>query len=928
MRRALVRVAALIALVFTPAMPAYAVDVSNWADLGPAATTGAEAAAGFEARTRTLHLSMACGSEFEFIRGFAWASRFGKKGDDPATQNFNEKDLAAWPLTLMLGKAAVLKDSAIEPIPSEVGRPICRHRLGTFDEVRDRWAPLASDRMMRPEETPVDLVNRIYGELFIYSGDSINAACQGPAYQQSEGGPAVAETQVVYVSLTRACLARQIRVVMSDPRHGPWHEEGGVVTPELPGTSADKLPCLSEWKFKVKGMAGDWDMGVIEYTRLAHLLYAVHETRHGVSHEIAAALETLNKRFLTLRSSPEQGATARESFNLATSCGNLPNQSGSAIDTVNGTGDEGVGRYNEDGKDALDGTTFWEDLLRFLAILALIVAALVAAAIVGAIVGAIVAAAAGAGAGAAAAAAVAAVIGIVVIGSLLFGSIEETENHLLMQNSSRYLKNKLMMAELSQQGHREEFETIAELNEELREWLLERMQSIAEDDFVEYNAKPYARLSHFALLNLIDFACDIQWDYALAAQMQSADARCDAKDQAIVTAAAAVFDLSSAKAAVGSLGGRRLIPYRRLVVENQRYYNGRALAELVGGADTMVAALQVWTGELRYAPFTRATWGTFGQLIFYSTSRYRPDTMILDIAVNKTTPRQQQYRHGTREAYSSGDGWLITAGGTDERAAQGLTYPGFTIYALSPTDDRGVGVPTTLMTDTSSETIVQPPRFATVRDFLRFDGKEVDWGTDDDGNKLVSFSNNNCVTYGFACGLRPRKPFNYSEFNCSNPISDKFTAIDSTQCPGIGTPAGSNRGIYIAFYDHNGEWGFFEVASRTEFPTLSDFIAKVRERNSAHSGDWVGKDADDEITYVTTDGRELKFTPEDEDFGADRRACGVVNHEDDSRYTISDVPASQSANCLSVGRRIFINLDDEMNPVRRAENGASLDDLF
>src|SRR5207248_9849212 len=141
--------------------------------------------------------------------------------------------------------------------------------------------------------------------------------------------------------------------------------------------------------------------------------------------------------------------------------------------------------------------------------------------------------------------------------------------------------------ELSQQGRRKDFDTIAKLNEELRIWLLKRMKRIANEDFIEYNAKPYGRLSHFAMLNLIDFACDIKWDYNLSAQMRGADAVCDDKDQAIVTSAAAVLDLSAAKAAVGSIDGRRLIPYRRLAVENQRYYAGRSLLDLVGGADTM-----------------------------------------------------------------------------------------------------------------------------------------------------------------------------------------------------------------------------------------------------------------------------------------------------------------------------------------------------
>lgn len=646
-----------------------------FADLGPAATTGQAARDGIDARALSLHLSMACGNELEFMRRFAFSKRLGKKGEDPATP-FIEKDIAEWPLTLMLGKAALLANPDFEPVPTRVGRPICSGRLGTEDEVKRDWVPLASDKVLHREESAVDLVNRVYGELFTYLGNSIKASC-----------------------------------------------------------------------------------------------------------------------------------------------------------------------------------------------------------------------------------------------------------HLLMQNSSRYLKNKLMMAELSQQGHREEFDVIAELNEELRIWLLKRMQRIAEEDFVEYNSKPYGRLSHFSLLNLIDYACDIHWNYELAAQMQQADTSCDEKDRAIVTAAAAVLDLSAAKASVGSLGARRLIPYRRLAVENKKYYDGRPLTEMGQGADTMIGALQVWTGQLRFAPFGNARPDTFGQLVFYSTSRYRPDAMILSMAVDKSTPRQQQYRHGTREAYVSGDGWLITAGGTDERAAQGLTFPGFTLYALSPRDDRGVGVPTTLMTDAVVDETVEQRRFSRVQDFLRFDGKDVGFGSDN-GNEMKSYSNNNCIAGAFACGLRPRKPAGFDDAACAKPIGEKFVAIDSTLCPAIGAPADPARGIYIAFYDHGGEWGFFEVAQRTAFASIDDFIARVRDRNSAHMSGWASKSADDEITYVTTDNRTLEFTPEDEDFGADRRACGVVNSQDDSRFTISNVPASQAAGCAAVGRRIRINLEDEENPVRQAEDGAPLDGLF
>ncbi len=872
------------------------------ADLGPAAVTGEQARSGVDARARSLHLAMACGSESTFVRSYAVAKKDGKgKGD------------ASWSVDLLLAKAALLEDPRFEWL-RQPSAPICSVPLGTEAQVQQTWAQMGTELVgLSPIGDAVSVVNAVYDKLF---GDGDRSTCRDVA--RIDNGQ-------VLVDLTRPCLARQIRTVMGDPNHGPWKWADGAIVAEIAGTDTKALPCLSDLRFKnaMDGVRGDWDMAVLEYTRLAHVLYSVRDTRAGVNHDVNAALDDLNTRFLTLRSSPSQGATARESFNLIFSCGGLPNQSGSALDTVRGNDDPGVGRYPADVRDAVDGSTFWEDLLRFLVVLAFIVAAVLAAAIVGGFVAAVL------GGGVGVAAVATGTVLTVLLTSLFTGSIPETENHLLMQNSSRYLKNKLMMAELSQQGHREEFDTVAELNEELRSWLLERMQRIAEEDFVEYNSKPYARLSHYALLNLIDFACDIQWDYALSAQMQRADTDCDAKDQAIVTAAAAVLDLSAAKAAVGSLSGRRLIPYRRLVEENVRYYDGRPMTELVGGADTMLAALQVWTGQMRYAPGGKATLGTFGQLVPYSTSHYRPDAMILDIAVNKSTPRWQQYDHSTREAYSSGNGWLITAGGTDERASEALHILGIPIHTFSNTNDRGVGVPTTLIIDSGGENSGEGNR---VQDFLRFDGNVVDWGYDDEDKKekkLVSYSDNNCVTQAFACGLAPRLPAHFDK-NCTKTIANRFVAIDSSLCLGFGGAAAPNpaHGIYIAFYDHDGEWGFFEVAERSKYPSIEAFIAEVRARNSFHWDEWGDKNADDEITYYTTDDRKLQFTPEDEDFDRDRRACGVVNHEGDSRFTISAVPESAWSNCRSVGRRIYIDLDDEKNPIRRAEGGAPLDDLY
>ncbi|WP_181259130.1 hypothetical protein [Pseudoduganella armeniaca] len=887
------------------------------ARFGAAATDGTMARDGIAARAYALHRAMACGNEFAFARGFALAGRHGKASDAPVP------NLAQWPVTLMLGKAALLADRAHRAWDCEA--------LLSGAEVRRDWLPLTQDGVAHPGEMDHEIVNRVFRELYDSAAGASGPACAGVAREK--------EAENVGLRLSRECLARQIRAIMTHPRHGPWTEEGGVVTPELAGTSAGKLPCLSEFTFKLKGLSGDWDMAVIEYTRLAALLYRFGRSTLPIGEDVTAAIAVLNRRFLTLRSSPEQGATARELFNLVTSCGNLPNQYGDAIDTVNGSGVD-PGSYAEAANDALGKKSFWDSLLRFLAALVIIVVFLLAAALAGAIAGAIAGALSGAvGVGVA----VAVAVGAVVLVTLAGGGIEETENHLLMQNSSRYVKNKLMMAELSAQDERKGFDTIAALNEELRVWLLMRMQRIARDDFVEYNAKPYNRLSHAAILNLLDYACDVSWDYDSSRFILNGDRECDSKDRPVVDAAAALLDLSAAKLAVGSLEGRRLIPYRRLVEENYVYYRGRSLLELGGGADNQLAALQLWTGQMRHAPDQEAKPFTFGQLAWFSTSQYRPDPLILDIAVNKATGREQQYRHHARERYASGNGWLITAGGSDAGPAQGFRSPlGFTIYPPISGDvvnDRGVGVPTTLMTGApvlgaDGKALDR----ARVKKFLRFDGKEVDWGLLDEqsgptglltGKPLWSFSDNNCVAGAFACGLRLRLPDDFRPDTCrTRNVARNFFIVDSTRCAAFNDNDGIGANdLFIVIFQSPQGWGFFEVAQQDAYGRSIDALAiELKRENGGRFAAWASAAAGERIDYyAVTQKRLLTFTPADEAFGADRRACGVVNHESGARFTISNVAAAEAAHCRSVGPRIFIDLNDARNPVRRGEGGLILE---
>ena len=113
--------------------------------------------------------------------------------------------------------------------------------------------------------------------------------------------------------------------------------------------------------------------------------------------------------------------------------------------------------------------------------------------------------------------------------------IPETENHLLMIESTRYFANQL---EFKRTGDRK-FNNNAN---RLTGWLLDFIANIARFDFLEFNARPDTRPSVYVLLNLYEFA----------------------EDEALRLAAQHVLDYLMVKFAVSSNRYRRVLPFRRL----------------------------------------------------------------------------------------------------------------------------------------------------------------------------------------------------------------------------------------------------------------------------------------------------------------------------------------------------------------------------
>jgi hypothetical protein len=136
-----------------------------------------------------------------------------------------------------------------------------------------------------------------------------------------------------------------------------------------------------------------------------------------------------------------------------------------------------------------------------------------------------------------------------IVAAISVGEIPETENHRLMIESTRFLNNELVIDALTntQECLQEPQSCLGiapstrSAQKAVKTWLLMHFQDIAKNDFIEYNARPYAEFSLKALQNLADFA----------------------RDDEVKLGARILLEYSAAKFAVDSNQGRRFVPFRR-----------------------------------------------------------------------------------------------------------------------------------------------------------------------------------------------------------------------------------------------------------------------------------------------------------------------------------------------------------------------------
>ncbi len=462
--------------------------------------------------------------------------------------------------------------------------------------------------------------------------------------------------------------------------------------------------------------------------------------------------------------------------------------------------------------------------------------------------------------------------------------VQETENHRLQIETSRYLTNADMIAHLRAEAY-DRTDEIVNDQAEVREWLLRRLQDIAVHDFREYNARPYTRYSLQSILNLYDFAAE-HGDVAMAA------------------AARDVLDLSEAKFAATANRGRRTAPFRR-----RSEYDGyltdddhKATADLYNintGGDHEVARAMLLAGQTQLVPdYTFPVAVT--QMVEAATSSYRLPAPVLATAVERRVFSQSVAHAGIERVFQS-PAFTISAGGVP-------TGPTTTLLGHFSTNDVGVAMPTVIMPTQDG---------LQIWDTLRFDGV----GTES------ARAANTCVAPGFACGVNPQIPQKY--LACSHvttTLVETHVFIDSGQCPGPGPTfyvASLQRDCNGDFCRRGLQWGFMEIVEAPSPPVAHappagpvpadlafDNFRMARERAFFTAE----PDAHGNGTYVTSAGRRIDFNVAQD--GPTVRAVDGVAPARVTAGDVIDADGNGRATIKGTGGPVVIDFSDWSNPKR------------
>lgn len=773
----------------------------------PASGAAALADLSFDARAKAVLKAIACGSEFQFLRKYR-----AREATEDSTM-------------YVIGK---LEWIAGNPRPDETRRftEACRFTLAiTGWDVCPLFLPSsecdAEEKIRAFEQSPewralrggdVSALNKKFVDAYpVICGKSKDEAGQdvvGVIQKAVQPNPTQQILDVDF-TLTSDCLKEQINTLVAGMKPG-----------KRMGTDT---PCHVFWPSH-----GDWDMAVRNVMRIGFM------DQRSPGWLYPYARDNLRNQLMTA-----EGRPAERTYSLL-GCGNTEESTGTAQERA----DERS--WLEDAwNDVLEDAFWWFVLIIIAIVIGLIVAGYVAAGTAGAM------AVAGVG--------TVATVAVIIAAQ---SDIPETENHLLMINSSKYLKNQMLINELaaassSSKDYRDD-------QKYLETWLLETMQHILKKDFIEYNSRPYQRMSINALLNLADFSTDPE--VRLGAEL--------------------VLDYASAKFAVGSHQGRRLGPLRRLrdslklgVLTSSPKNNG--LLDLGEAADHQAALGLLYSGQVQQLRGNKISLWAAGGSVYGATSPYRPPDLVVDLAIDKQTRVFQRLHHHTQEIYSSGRSFLIAAGGVT--ADQAYTGTGMEwldqLFASKVENDEGAALPTVLF-------VGQPDR-QDLGGLLRFEGERPAPDA-----KYPSFNHNLCVYDGFACGINLMIPPDMLGAGClrqaaldlSN-AAKEWLFMDSKACPAYAESPRFFLVVWKRACPHSttecfGDFGFWEIVDAGDQESLQAFRTAVISENLhdvVAPMNFVGPTAM-QGTYVTRQKREIVFNADAHQRDADRSGLESVDH--------------------------------------------------
>lgn len=357
----------------------------------------------------------------------------------------------------------------------------------------------------------------------------------------------------------------------------------------------------------------------------------------------------------------------------------------------------------------------------------------------------------------------------------VFNVVPESENHLNMTETARYLTNQILF----QRTHNPQFDNRAN---GFSQWWLQRLHGFLKNDFIEFNAHPYTGYTTAALQNLYSYSSDAQ----------------------VKEAARMVLDYLSAKIAVSSINARRSTPYRRKSTDYTEFLVDHPDPNML--RTMMLAGNTEMLGDAFGAPCRTVSSNSFSypspvpfdpnprpwcwpamkvpphfiwEMLMAGISDYRIPDPILDLIVNRDHHTfYQGFHHAGEELYASSNSYLISAGGRYAGYAYSVNTP---VGDKGKDDDIGLVVPTTFMpygayTDRSSMVRFKgdPPATLALKDGL----------PPNNSNRY-----NLCVAPDFACGLNPEIPGTYTDPNSY--IKPQQTG---------------NVNLCV---DHQGKWWFF-----------------------------------------------------------------------------------------------------------------------